>query len=384
MKYKSIPTAILEKINIWQSKNEAFKQALVDNNANVVQSLLEDGYPFYLQNILTDDEISQIGDVYYDDLTDDFYNNLSESIEAVYLSQDKIDLFELLANYLMYQNHDISFRFRRNYFCYTQNYENGLEYAEKLMNEFGFLKAERSSWLLGALYNENNQFFDSFYELYKKNEDAGGLFALKGKILKDGKYYNVESWKKHYKYYFPTLVEKKFRANEENDINVFSVIILDLIKYPLEQYENGTKENKLKVKPIIDFLQEDFSSISITDLPNLEYMMISILFEKERELLWELGLKDKKSANTVNLRTGVVSGNLKNLYLDSALKRNTEKLNHYILKSISQNNPVQCFDAFVKIGLPKDRYKVLEQYVEISQISKSQHCFVKNKKINKV
>jgi hypothetical protein len=387
MKYPSIPKAIRLKIDLWQDKNEKFKQALVDNNSTTVESLLEEGFPFYIHQLLTEDEIRQIGDADYDDLTDDFYKDLSDSFEKIYLQEEKRSLFELLATYLLFQRHEISYKFRQNYFRYTKNYDDGLKYAEILINTFGFLKDERSSWLLGALYNENDEFFDKFYQLYKDAgdcEEGNNISTLTGKIRDDGKYYNINSWKKHYENYFPVLVEKRFRANEDNDIDVYSVVILDLIRYPLQEYENGIQDKKLKVKPIIDFLLEDFSSFSIIDLPNLEYMMVYILFEKERELLWELSLEDKKSVTRVSRRTGRVSRQFKSLSLDSALKRNTEKLNYYINKSISENNSEECLDVFTEIGLPKDRYKVLDQYVELSKATSSPIDLQRTKKVNKI
>jgi hypothetical protein len=379
---KDIPKPIQEKLDLWQSQNENFKKALAENDFARVQLLLEEGCPFYLHQVLTEEEMAIIGDANYDDLTDSFYVDFSEAIESIYLQKDKEDLFELLASYLMYQTNEIAFTFRKNYFAYTKNYTNALHYAETLFNSFGFLKSHRSSWLLGALYNNNNDFFDKFYEMYQYSHQHDPdpeylkLDSLKGHI-KLGKYYNVESWKKHFSYHFPVVFEKHLNNNNNDDVDSYSVLILELIKYPLEEYETGSIPNKEKVKPIIDFLLDNFASES--EIKKMEYILVAIMYEKEKELLWQIETAGTKSNNKRPMRR-IFS----NLSLNNALKRNTDKLDYYIQESINKNDAQECLEVFDMINLPKERYTILENYVDIYQSTSINSDKYFNKKVNKI
>jgi hypothetical protein len=381
---KELPKPIQNKLDLWQSKNEEFKVALAENNLVKVESLLEEGCPFYLNETLSEEEIAQIGDSNYDNLTDSFYLNFSQAIEAIYLKEDKEELFELLAEYLMYQTNEIAFTFRKNYFGYTKNYVNALHYAETLFNSFGFLKSQRNSWLLGALYNENGDFFDKFYDIYQdaQKHDPDSTYlkldSLKGHINELGKYYNVESWKKHFSYHFPLVFEKHLNENNSDDVDSYSVLILELIKYPLEEYESGSFINKQKVKPIIDFLLEDFSSES--EIQKLEYFLVAIMYEKEKEIIHQLesiGSNGVKKLRPMRRLFG-------NLSLNHALERNTNKLNYYIQESINKNDAQECLDIFNLINLPKDRYSVLENYVDVCQSTSINDDSTYIRKVNKI
>lgn len=388
MRELQLPKAIKTKIDLWQIKNQEFKDAIAEGDSVKLVALLEDGYPSYLHECLSEKEQQQLGDDNYEDLTDDCYRESSESIENLFLSteiKDKDYIIELLANYFMFQKNEHAFRFRRNYFCYTKNHTDALKYAETLITSFGFLKTERSSWLLGALYNESEDFFDSFYELYKEAYEPTGsneIFTLTGKILDGGKYYNINSWIKHFDFHLPSLIQKRYRVDQDNDIDVYSIVILDLIKYPLDVYENGSEVNKLKVKPIIDFLLEEHSSTSITCSDKLEYMMVNLYFEKERELIWEISRQATTSANVFNpRRIRGVRRNFKSLFLESALEANTKDLDKYLKKSIAQNDAMECLYVFQNIGLPKEKYEVLTQYVSLT---KDTHISQEEKLIKKV
>lgn len=379
-----LPNQIQKKLDLWESQNEEFKIALAKNNLAKVKSLLEEGCPFYLNEILTEEEIAQIGDSNYDDLTDSFYLNFSQAIETIYLKEGKEELFELLAQYLMYQTNEIAFTFRKNYFSYTKDYVNALNYAETLFNSLGFLKAQRNSWLLGALYNQSGDFFDKFYEIYQEAQSHDPdssylkLDSLKGHISELGKYYNIESWKKHFLYHFPLIFEKHLNENRNDDVDSYSVLILELIRYPLEEYESGSLINKAKVKPIIDFLLDNFSSES--EIKKLEYFLVAIMYEKEKELIYQLeNISGNNSKQSRSMRR--IFGNLS---LNRALERNTEKLHYYIQESINKNDAKECLDIFNLIRLPKDRYSILKNYVDICQSTSINDGSITGKKVSKI
>jgi hypothetical protein len=57
----------------------------------------------------------------------------------------------------------------------------------------------------------------------------------------------------------------------------------------------------------------------------------------------------------------------RNLSLDSALKRNTTQIEYYINESINKHDAQECLDIFNMIGLPSERYTILENYIDICQ-----------------
>jgi len=378
---KELPESIKRKLEIWQSQNEEFKKSLEEGDSDKVQFLLEAGCPIYLHELLSDEEISKIGDSYYDNLTDNFYHTFSDVIEMSYLREDREHILELLAQYLMFQTNEIAFRFRYNYFSHTKNYTTALGYAETLFTSLGFLKNQSNSWLKGAMFNDSNEFFDSFYSIYQEHQDYDAeyfnkLDAFKGAISKAGKYYNLESWKKHFNNHFPLVLDKRINDLNCEFIDVYSLLILEMINYPLDEYENGSFKNKQRVKPIIDFLVNDFASES--EINKLDYMLVAILYEKEKETLWQL---EKNSSNTLGSRRPM-RRLFSNLSLNSTLKRNTSKLDYYIEQCIGQNDAKDCLDIFKLLELPSNRYAILENYVDICQGNKINdvHC----KKINKI
>lgn len=384
MNMNDLPKPIQNKLDLWQSKNEDFKLALAENNLVKAKSLLEEGCPFYFNEMLTEEEISAIGDSNYDNLTDSFYINFSEAIESIYIQENKAELLELLAEYLMYQTNEIAFTFRKNYFGYTKNYVNALHYAENLFNSMGFLKGQRNSWLLGALYNEDVNFFDKFYDIYldAQYQDPDTAYlkldSLKGQINKLGKYYNIESWKKHFSYHFPLVFEKHLNENKNDDVDSYSVLILELIRYPLDEYETGSISNKEKVKPIIDFLLDNFASDS--EFKKLEYMLVEIMYEKEKELKWQL----ENVANNAVKKSRPMRRVFSNLSLGHALNRNTDKLDYYIKEAINKNDAQECLEIFNIINLPKNRYAILENYVDVCQSTSVNDSNIYSKKISKI
>lgn len=379
---KNLTKQIQDKLDLWKSKNQEFEASLFQNDLDKVEFLLEEGCPIYLNEILSEDEVAQIGDSAYDDLIDDFYINFSESIEAIYLQEGKENLFELLAQYLIYQTHQIAFSFRRNYFAYTKNYSIALNYAENLFNSFGFLKSQRNNWLLGALYNTNDDFFDKFYEIYRNNQSNDPdteylkLDTFKCQINRLGKYYNINSWKKHYSYHFPLLFEKHLNENQNENVDSYSILILEMIKYPLSEYESESLINREKVKPIIDFILDDFASES--EIKKLDYMLVGIMYEKEKELLAQL----ENFSNNKTSKRGMRKL-FRNLSLNNALKQNTSKIEYYITECINKNDAQECLSIFQMIGLPKDKYPILESYVEIYK-STLENTVNTNKKLSKI
>jgi len=353
------------KLDNWNSKNTEFQNALFSYQKEKLIKMLEEGYPFDISLYFNEEEKILLGNI-YDDLTDQFYSNFYKNFNFIFQQNFKPDLCDLFAEYWIYHQNGVFTGFRKLYFSYTKNYKKALEYAEQLFNNFDSLSSEKSVWLQGILYNENNNFYDKFYEMYnnlREDKKNINIFPLTGRILDDGKYYNIDSWIKFYNENFQRFVYWKLKDNKNNDIDLYSLIIFDLIKYPLEIYENGQNNEKEKVKPILDFLTQDYSdNFFYFKTDKLEYILIAIYYEKIKELQSEINLflnyqkdiKNRKKDKNKIFKTSLTF---------SIIKDNEKILKKYIKKTIESNEPEECLKVFTAIELPKKYYEIIERYV---------------------
>ncbi len=377
MKNPNITKKTREKINHWSNKNNDFIDSINELNRFDMENLLKEGYPNSLNELLSEEEHEDVGDQDFEDLSDKFDEDMSIAFGTFYEKSNNQEILEVLASHLMFQKNDLALDFRKKYFAYTENQDIALTRAKSLFNESSnlikekntWLKEslieEKNNWLKGALYNSSNKFFDDFYNLYLKqkireDELYSYLNALKGEVLFSKKYYNLDSWVKHYKNFFPQFVKFKLSRQNGYKIDFVGDVVFDLIKYPLEQFEK--QKNITLIKPILDFLVEDFSAIS--GISKLEYIMVYLCYEKYKEKKFMLDQHAKEVTNNVN--TIGASKSYRKLFVQHGLDSISLKLDKYIEKSIKENDPKETLALFKAIELPKEKYQVLDSYVSLA------------------
>jgi len=363
------------KKETWINLTKEYSESIKTLNLVKAEELLEKGCPLHIYSFFSEEEQLALGETEFENLSDFAEIETSKAYDELFANDNKEQMLELLGSYLIYSPKEI--RFRKNYFIYTNNMSNVKKYADTLFNSLGFLKDEKNNWITGVLYNSNDQIFDCLFGYYKQfNIEDKNINVLLGRKLSNNKYYNFKSWKKYYEEYFGSFLDYYFNKQISENNDLVSDVFFDLIKYPIELYEDeGTKKI---VEPFINFLVKDYEYF--TDINNLEYMMVSLCYEKEKKLI-----KDLESANKnqrVSLRNGRLSRYFSSLSLQSKLDVVKNILNKYISKSIERYSPQECIVFFSEIRLPKDKYKVLSDYVELNKEIKTTDKEIK--KVSKV
>lgn len=349
----------LKKEN-WIDLTKEYCESIKTLNLAKTEQLLEKGCPLHIYSYFSEDEQLELGENEFENLSDFAEMEITKAYDDLFLNENKDEMIELLGSYLISNPKEI--RFRKNYFIYTNNLANVKKYAEILFNNLGFLKDEKNNWIMGALYNSNDKIFDCLFGYYKqvKVEDKN-INVLSGRKLINNKYYNFNSWKKYYEEYFGSFLDYYFNKHESENNYLVSDVFFDLIKYPLELYED--KNTKKIVEPFVDFLVKDYEYF--TDINNLDDMMISLCYEKEKKLTKDL--ENSNRNKRVSPRTGRLSRYFSSLSLQSKLDIVKDMLNKYIAKSIEEKTPQECLSFFKEIGLPKEKYQVLNDYVELNE-----------------
>jgi len=356
------------KIEKWKENNLIFFSFLASMDLIGVKNSLEKDFHKSIGSILSEDEIVSAGQGFIEDLEDEYRAIQNEHFKNIYKKCDS-EFLEEIAPFLIYSETELGYVFRKNYFAYTKNYEVALNYADILLNSLLFLKNQRHYWLMGALYNENSDFFNDFLKIYlEKSTNDYSLLVLTGKILDSGLYYNIKSWESYYYDCFDSFYDDKlvsYMLDDETDI--FHNIFYELIKYPISDLNN---EDKQIVSPIIDILLSDYESL--TGINKLEYMMVSLAYKKEEQLKKEEEKREYRSSTRY----------FSKLRKDTKLINIDIKLREYILKSINLNKNQECIDVFRIIGIPIDRYEEFNNYMILQ--NEVDINLPQKKKINKI
>ena len=361
---ENLSPSLKSKISNWQSQNNQWINALDKFDIQQITKLSAEGFPAEFGKYFVEDEQNEMGMSLCEDFDDDYHEKILNAFNRLYSSPQREQFIEMLAPYLIYGQGQKSFSFRHHYFAYTKNYTYALNYLDNLLSSCGFLLSGARSWLVGAMYNESNEFFNDCTKLFDqkyRNHEKTYSTDLTRKFLSDGTFYNVNSWISHYQKIFPMMMEQKLNRFGASESDLMSGIFLDLIKFPIEQLEDG--ENVEKVKPIIDFLVKDYANL--TGIDKLEYMMTNLYFEKQKEIEWSIENQDNLNQNFINQK--VRGRSFRTLFLQSSLNKTKEELLKYINLSVSQNEPQECIDFFKAIELPIEYYEVLERYVSLNR-----------------
>jgi hypothetical protein len=378
MKNTNIPKDIREKIDHWTKKNNDFIDSLNDLNKYEIEILLKEGYPHILDGLLSEEEHNIVGTQEFENLCDKFDDDMVSTFNSFYEKPNNEEILEILADFFIYQKSDLALDFRKKYFTYIKNNDIALVRAKSLFEENNDFIEEKNNWLKGVLYNDSNEIFDGFYGLYLKqpiNEDElfSSLNALRGAVLSEVKYYNLDSWVKHYKNFFPKFAELKLSRLNGSNGDFIADVVFDLIKYPIEQYEK--EKNINLVKPILDFLIEDYSLIS--GISKLNYLMVYLYYEKYKEKTFAIEKHSEDKKSTIPIKS------YRKLFIQHSLDSVSLKLDNYIDKSIKDNNPIETLDFFKAIDLPKEKYQVLDSYVSLA-LKLPNNIDILNKKTQKI
>ncbi len=350
-----------EKLSFWQLKNKQWINALDALDIKKIALLHKEGFPKRIEKYLTKEDAESIGFSDYEKLGDQHDEELHQALQRFFVNPMRDDVLEQINPYMIYEEDHAGFLYRQHYFSYIKNINNGYVLFKELSKN-KHLNKEIRSWLVGAIYNKDHRLFDKLYHLYEKTEilseyNMNLVDDLSRGFLVDGTYYNSKSWIKYYKKIFPIMVEYKIKKLGQSKVDIISSVFLELIDFPLEEYENTEKgKNKTQVEPILKFLIKDY--LTLTGIDNFEYMMVNILIEKQKELSF-LNEKYKQADKSKPTRS------FKLLLLENKISINEEKLRKYIDLAIKNNEFEKTFWFFKSIDLNENYYQELLSYINL-------------------
>lgn len=362
---------IKEKIELWKINNDSLVKSIINRDNVGFASLISKDVSFKdIHQYLTHEEIDLITQEEYENISENDSDRISEDFSSAFsdyfLNYSQNDPFlDFMAEKMIGVSGNYKQFFDQSFFSFTNNVKLAKKYMLESSTEEN--KSVFFSFLHGIVYNNSNYMYDELIRFIPRESFEGlGPYPLTNKEIYNNKYYNFNTYKK--------IFDKKIEIYRENKdvyaVNSYYSVMYDLIYYPLR---TPTPNDEIKNK-VIDLILEDYKKETLI---NNDVLATLDIFYKKHTLYQDKMSLTKSGSNKKNRTWSSLS---KTIYA-SKLEKSEEDIKILMSESIKEVGHALALDFFHKIGIPHEKYKELEMFVELQDnlSSNIKYCGKANK-----